>query len=56
MAREILSFGEEEVAQILWVLAESLEMADHIDALSTRALIEDVYGMVRRRFHERGPQ
>lgn len=50
----MVTFSEGEVAQILWALAESLEMAEHLDALSTLVLIEDTFAMVRARFDQRG--
>ena len=51
-----LRFSEDEVAQILWALAESLEMADQLDALSTLVLVRETFAMVRRRFDQRGEE
>jgi hypothetical protein len=52
----MISFSEDKVAQILWALAESLEMADQLDALSTLVLIEDTFAVVRARFDQRGQE
>lgn len=51
-----ITFSEDEVAQILWALAESLEMAEHLDALATLLLIEETFTMVRARFDKRGQE
>jgi hypothetical protein len=49
-----LRFSETEVAQILWALYDSAELAGQFDALPTRAMVEDVFLMVLSRFQERG--
>lgn len=56
MAEPTITFSEDQVAQILWALAESLEMAEHLDALATLLLIEETFTMVRARFDQRGQE
>jgi len=51
-----IRFTEREVAQILWVLTESADLAGAADALSTLALIEEAYRLVRDRFDRRQPE
>lgn len=51
-----ITFSEDEVTQILWALAESLEMAEHLDALATLLLIEETFTTVRARFDKRGQE
>ncbi|MFN8050587.1 MAG: hypothetical protein U0Q22_04060 [Acidimicrobiales bacterium] len=55
MAGVEITFSEEEVAQILWVLTDATELAEGTDALSTLALVEDTLRMVRDRFDRRRP-
>ncbi len=55
MAAE-LRFTEDEVAGILWALFEAADLAEQMDALSAMALIEEWYGLLRRRFDERGEE
>lgn len=49
-----ICFNEDEVAQILWSLAEAIEMAERLDALSTSVQIEESFAVARRRFDRRG--
>ncbi len=49
-------FSEDEVAQVLWVLHEVSELVESIDALSTLALVEATYLMVRSRYDTRGQE
>ncbi|MGH9225754.1 MAG: hypothetical protein ACRD2W_18650 [Acidimicrobiales bacterium] len=50
-----ICFTEQEVAQILWGLAEASDLATASDALSNLALIEETLRMVRDRFDRRNP-
>jgi hypothetical protein len=50
-----IRFTESEIADVLWVLYEAVELADQIDALASRAQFERVYRLVRQRFDERQP-
>ena len=51
-----LCFPEDEVAGVLWALAEAIDLANQVDALSTMALIEEWYLVVRRQYDERGEE
>ena len=47
-------FTENETAGILWVLRAAADLADQADLLSSLALFEQTYDVVRGRYDDRG--
>ena len=50
-----ITFTESEVAEIIWVLLDSADLAERNDALASLAMLEDALRLVRHRFDQRRP-